>query len=235
MKKYAFLLHNNRNLSEFYKYCYNADDENDPRINSDIVSEDTIKSSNLKSSYINELVNLDRLINCRHLMYRINAMFVEYNHKNVGNIHKIKAQMLNTFAESANELDLTNDRDNLKQLIVLCKSGNKRANIPDLLQKIYRKAHQFEIITKYTTTYSNSDSTALDYKKALHLLKIGISGLIMLIMEGKFVSSQQNSISVEVDGKLKEIEENLIAYKEYYNENITKYNRLQHVFICISS
>lgn len=202
MKKYAFLLHNNRNLSEFYKYCYNADDENDPRINSDIVSEGTIKSSNLKSSYINELVNLDRLINCRHLMYRINAMFVEYNHKNVGNIHKIKAQMLNTFAESANELDLTNDRDNLKQLIVLCKSGNKRANIPDLLQKIYRKAHQFEIITRYTTTYSNSESTALDYKKALHLLKIGISGLIMLIMEGKFVSSQQNSISVEVDGKL---------------------------------
>ncbi|MBQ7140855.1 MAG: LemA family protein [Bacilli bacterium] len=30
----------------------------------------------------------------------------------------------------------------------------------------------------------------------------------------------------EIDGKLKEIEENLIAYKEYYNENITKYNRL---------
>ena len=75
------------------------------------------ETSNIKSSYINELVNLDRLINCRHLIYRISSIFVEYNHKNDGNLHKIKAQMLNTFSESANELDLINDRDNLKQLI----------------------------------------------------------------------------------------------------------------------
>lgn len=34
----------------------------------------------------------------------------------------------------------------------------------------------------------------------------------------------------EIDDKLKEIEENLTAYKEYYNENITKYNRLIRSF-----
>ena len=206
MKPYLFNLHNNRKISEFYKYCYYkpteveqvVEDEplNDPRYD----GTSTVCSLNIK--YINEIVGLERLINCRHLLYRINSMFIEYTHKNMYNEYKLKAQMLNTFSESANELELTNDRDNLKQLIVLCKSGNKKANISDLLQKIYRKAHQFEIISKYTTTYFKEKATALDYKKALHLLKIGISGLILLILENKFVSSQQNSISVEIDGKL---------------------------------
>lgn len=37
---------------------------------------------------------------------------------------------------------------------------------------------------------------------------------------------QKSDAFKEIDIKLKEIEENLTAYKEYYNENITKYNRL---------
>ena len=37
---------------------------------------------------------------------------------------------------------------------------------------------------------------------------------------------QKSDAFKEIDTKLKEIEENLTAYKEYYNENITKYNRL---------
>lgn len=35
---------------------------------------------------------------------------------------------------------------------------------------------------------------------------------------------------IEIDVKLSEIEDNLISYKEYYNENITKYNKLVKSF-----
>ena len=35
---------------------------------------------------------------------------------------------------------------------------------------------------------------------------------------------------LEIDLKLNEIEENLESYKEYYNENITKYNKLARTF-----
>ena len=35
---------------------------------------------------------------------------------------------------------------------------------------------------------------------------------------------------LEIDIKLNEIEENLESYKEYYNENITKYNKLVRTF-----
>ena len=35
---------------------------------------------------------------------------------------------------------------------------------------------------------------------------------------------------IEIDLKLSDIEDNLNAYKEYYNENITKYNKLVRTF-----
>lgn len=39
-----------------------------------------------------------------------------------------------------------------------------------------------------------------------------------------------SSSFVEIDLKLSDIEDNLIAYKDYYNENITKYNKLIRTF-----
>lgn len=197
--QYLFML-KKRNIKELYKYTSDLTNANDPRRSK---SNDLIA---LNMCYINNsLTQLDRLINCRHIMFKLNELFKIYEKKNITNEHKTRAYILNSFADSANELNLTNDKDNLKQLIVLCKNNNKRGNIEDLLRKIYRKAHQFNIVTKYTSTIATSQPNSTDFKNAIHLLKIGVCGLILLIEDGKFTSNQPESISVEIDGKIMNI------------------------------